>query len=79
MFKGMSDIFESNADGIAAVVAEPIRSNCHVPPDWLWPEVRRLCDENGTLLIFDEVPSGLGKTGNSLPLNILAFSRMPWF
>lgn len=48
---------------IGALIAEPIRSNCHVPPDWLWPEIRRLCDTHGVLLIFDEIPSGLGKTG----------------
>jgi 4-aminobutyrate aminotransferase len=63
MLKDMAEIFECSKSGIAAVIAEPIRSNCHVPPDWLWPEVRRLCDENGALLIFDEVPSGIGKTG----------------
>lgn len=50
-------------DGAAAVIAEPIRSNCHVPPDGLWQEVRRLCDAAGAKLIFDEIPSGLGKTG----------------
>jgi 4-aminobutyrate aminotransferase len=48
---------------IAAVVAEPIRSSCHVPPDGFWPEMRRLCTATGTKLIFDEIPSGLGKTG----------------
>lgn len=48
---------------IAAVVAEPMRSSCHVPPAWLWPEIRRLCDAAGAKLIFDEIPSGLGKTG----------------
>lgn len=55
--------FAASTGGIAAVMAEPIRSNCHVPPAWLWPEIRRLCDETGALLIFDEIPSGLGKTG----------------
>lgn len=49
--------------GVAALIAEPIRSNCHVPPTELWPEVRRLCDRHGTALVFDEIPSGLGKTG----------------
>lgn len=49
--------------GIAAVIAEPMRSNCHVPPPGLWLEMRRLCDAHGALLIFDEIPSGLGKTG----------------
>ncbi|GLK74648.1 aminotransferase class III-fold pyridoxal phosphate-dependent enzyme [Ancylobacter dichloromethanicus] len=48
---------------IAAVIAEPMRSNCHVPPADLWPRVRALCDAHGTKLIFDEIPSGLGKTG----------------
>jgi 4-aminobutyrate aminotransferase len=48
---------------IAAMVAEPMRSSCHVPPVGLWPEIRRLCSEAGAKLIFDEIPSGLGKTG----------------
>ena len=48
---------------IAAFIAEPIRSTPHVPPDWYWPEVRKLCDQHGALLIFDEIPTGLGKMG----------------
>ena len=61
--EGMRAAFADSREGIAAVVAEPIRSSCHVPPDWFWPEVRALCDRHGTLLVFDEIPSGLGKTG----------------
>lgn len=64
--RALSDMrraFAQSKGGIAAVIAEPIRSNCHLPPPWLWPEVRRLCDQSGALLIFDEIPSGLGKTG----------------
>lgn len=52
---------------IAALIAEPVRSGPtgpHVAPDWYWPEVRRLCDAYGAILIFDEVPAGLGKTGH---------------
>jgi len=59
----LGKVLKNTTGGIAAVIAEPIRSNCHVPPDHLWPEVRRLCDAAGAKLIFDEIPSGLGKTG----------------
>jgi 4-aminobutyrate aminotransferase len=55
--------FASASGGIAAIVAEPIRANCHVPPAWLWPAVCDLCTRHGAKLIFDEIPTGLGKTG----------------
>jgi 4-aminobutyrate aminotransferase len=50
---------------VAAVIAEPVLSAPApaVPPPGFWPEVRRACDEHGALLIFDEIPTGLGKTG----------------
>jgi 4-aminobutyrate aminotransferase len=55
-------VLEKEGD-VAAVVAEPIRSNAYVPPPGFWAEVRAACDAHGALLIFDEVPNGLGKTG----------------
>ena len=58
----MRTIFARERD-IAAVIAEPIRSIPHVPPEGYWPAVRELCDRHGALLIFDEIPTGLGKTG----------------
>lgn len=48
---------------VAAVVAEPIRAVPYLPPPGFWPEVRAACDRHGTLLIFDEITTGLGKTG----------------
>lgn len=55
-------VFENERD-IAALIAEPIRNGPYVPPTGYWSEVRELCDRHGTLLIFDDIPTGLGKTG----------------
>ena len=50
----------------AFVILEPIQgeSGIHVPPDSFLHDVRKLCDENKILLIFDEIQSGLGRTGS---------------
>ncbi len=48
---------------VAALEAGPVRNGPFVPPPSYWPHVRELCDRHGTLLIFDEIPTGLGKTG----------------
>ena len=48
---------------VAAVIAEPMRAVPYVPPPGYWARVREACDAHGTLLIFDEIPTGLGKTG----------------
>jgi 4-aminobutyrate aminotransferase len=48
---------------IAAVIAEPMRAVPYVPPPGFWQSVRAACDKHGALLIMDEIPTGLGKTG----------------
>ncbi|QFR32217.1 aspartate aminotransferase family protein [Ancylobacter sp. TS-1] len=48
---------------IAAFIAEPMRATPLVPAPGFWKAVREACDRHGTLLIFDEIPTGLGKTG----------------
>ena len=48
---------------IAAVIAEPIRSTPYVPSVKYWHTIRQACDRHGTLLIFDEIPHALGRTG----------------
>jgi ornithine--oxo-acid transaminase len=48
---------------VAAFIAEPMRAVPHIPPPGFWRRVRNACDRHGTLLIFDEIPTGLGKTG----------------
>jgi putrescine aminotransferase len=58
-------VLRSHADEIAAVVMEPIQGEAGavVPGDDFWPELRRMCDEHGVLLVADEVQTGLGRTG----------------
>ncbi len=48
---------------VAAVIAEPVRAIPYLPPPGFWQTVREACDRHGALLIFDEIPNGLGKTG----------------
>jgi len=56
-------VLEREGD-VAAVIAEPARAtSIMIPPHGFWQEVRQACDDNGALLIFDEIPTGLGKTG----------------
>ncbi|EGQ8053644.1 diaminobutyrate--2-oxoglutarate transaminase family protein [Vibrio alginolyticus] len=49
----------------AAIIVEPVQGEGGVVPApafWL-RELRRICDEHGILLIFDEIQCGVGKTG----------------
>jgi len=55
-------ILEKEGD-IAAVIAEPIRSTPYIPRREYWQRIRRACDRHGALLIFDEIPHALGRTG----------------
>lgn len=55
-------VLEREGD-VAAVIAEPARAVPYTPPPGFWAKVRKACDDHGALLIFDEIPTGLGKTG----------------
>ena len=48
---------------VAAVIAEPMRAVPVVPPPGYWQAVQAACRKHGALLIMDEIPTGLGKTG----------------
>jgi 4-aminobutyrate aminotransferase len=60
-------LFRSNvpASEVAAILCEPIQGEGGylVPPDGFLQGLRELCDRHGILLIFDEVQSGVGRTG----------------
>ncbi|HSG59433.1 MAG TPA: aspartate aminotransferase family protein [Woeseiaceae bacterium] len=52
-------------DRVAAFIGEPVQGagGVIIPPDTYWPEVQRICDEYGILLISDEVITGFGRLG----------------
>jgi 4-aminobutyrate aminotransferase len=55
-------VLEKEGD-VAAVVAETVRSTPVIPSPEYWQAVRRACDRHGALLILDEIPTALGRTG----------------
>ncbi|WP_272002243.1 aspartate aminotransferase family protein [Roseovarius sp. ZX-A-9] len=58
-------IEELGVDRVAAFIAEPIQGagGVIIPPSTYWPEIQRICDKYGILLIADEVICGFGRTG----------------
>ncbi len=59
----MVDYVLQREGDVAAVIAEPMRAVPYVPPPGYWKSVREACNRHGALLIMDEIPTGLGKTG----------------
>ncbi len=56
----------ATGEGIAAVIMEPVQGEAGiiVPPEGYLKAVRELCDEYGICLIFDEIQTGMGRTGS---------------
>ena len=69
-------IFKENPEEIAAIIVEPVAGNmgCIAPKEGFLEGLRSLCDQNGSLLIFDEVMTGfrLAKGGAQELLGIKA-------
>ena len=59
----MVDYVLGKEGDVAAVIAEPMRATPVPPPPGYWKKIREACDRHGALLIFDEIPTGPGKTG----------------
>ena len=59
----MDYVLEKEGD-VAAVIAETVRSTGTVPPPEYWRKLREICTRHGALLILDEIPHGLGRTGS---------------
>jgi glutamate-1-semialdehyde 2,1-aminomutase len=56
----IQELFNQNSGEIAAIIIEPIAGNmgCVLPENNFLQQLRKICDENGALLIFDEVMTG---------------------
>jgi len=64
-FNDLDAVSEMLDDETAAILIEPIQGEggVNIPDEDFLPGLRRLADENGCLLIFDEVQTGVGRTG----------------
>ena len=64
-YNNLEQMKEAITDDTAAILVEPIQgeSGVRVPDEDYLPSLRKLCDENGILLIFDEVQTGFGRAG----------------
>jgi L-lysine 6-transaminase len=63
--KQIQDVIAQREKEIAAIIIEPIQGeggDNHFRPEW-FQALRKICDENNILLIFDEVQTGMGLTG----------------
>ena len=74
--ENVKSLFEANKNEIAAIIIEPVAGNmgCVPPRAGFLQSLRQLCDENNTLLIFDEVMTGfrLAKGGVQELFNVKA-------
>ncbi|WP_375725025.1 4-aminobutyrate--2-oxoglutarate transaminase [Arcobacter sp. KX21116] len=65
--RGIKNIFKSDvpAEDVAAIIVEPVQGEggFYETPVELLQALRKICDENGIVLIFDEIQSGFGRTG----------------
>ena len=68
-------ILELGADKVAAFIGEPIQGagGVIVPPATYWPEIQRICNKHGILVVSDEVITGFGRTGQWFGCETMGF------
>jgi putrescine---pyruvate transaminase len=68
-------ILAIGADKVAAFIGEPIQGagGVIIPPASYWPEIQRICDRYGILLVSDEVICGFGRTGRWFGCETMGF------
>jgi len=68
-------ILEVGADKVAAFIGEPVQGagGVIIPPATYWPEIQRICDKYGILLIADEVICGFGRLGRWFGSELFGF------
>jgi putrescine aminotransferase len=68
-------ILELGAEKVAAFIGEPIQGagGVIIPPATYWPEIQRICDRHGILLVSDEVITGFGRTGRWFGCETMGF------
>jgi putrescine aminotransferase len=69
-------ILELGADRVAAFIGEPVQGagGVIVPPATYWPEIQKICDRHGILLVSDEVICGFGRTGHWFGCETMGFT-----
>ena len=68
-------IEQIGAHRVAAFIGEPVQGagGVIIPPATYWPEVQRICDRHGILLVSDEVICGFGRTGSWFGCETMGF------
>jgi adenosylmethionine-8-amino-7-oxononanoate aminotransferase len=63
--EGLAKVMADNSDRLAAVISEPVQGagGVYPPTEGYLQHLRKLCDQHGAYLIFDEVITGFGRLG----------------
>jgi len=68
-------ILETGPENVAAFIGEPVQGagGVIIPPATYWPEIQRICDQYGVLVVSDEVICGFGRTGRWFGCETMGF------